>query len=207
MVDTAKILELAIEEENDEGIPADWVTGAPQGQWTYEAYYAIPDDGNRYEVIDGVLYLMASPETDHQSVANLIATYLTLHVQFQNLGRIMPAPYDVILPDGTIVQPDISVIFNANQKVLTKKRLEGAPDLVVEVASPSTAGYDRKKKRAVYAKAGVREYWIVRPSKKNVELFVLEQGELVSRGVFKGQTVLPSQIVPNFPVQVAQFFE
>jgi Uma2 family endonuclease len=206
MTNTLKTLDFEIDEEEGDGIPANWVKGMSQGQWTYEAYAAIPDDGNRYEVIDGVLYLMASPNTSHQSAANLIATYLTIHVQFQGLGRIMPAPCDVILPDGTTVQPDVSLILSGNESIIAEKRIEGTPDLVVEITSPSTAGYDRKKKKASYAKAGVKEYWLVRPSQKTVELFILDNGELVSKGIFKNQATLPTQLIPNFPVKVEQFF-
>jgi Uma2 family endonuclease len=81
------------------------------------------------------------------------------------------------------------------------------PDLVVKVASPSTAGYDRKTKRFAYAHAGVKEYWIVKPYRCSVELFVLAHDELVSKGIFKGLVNLPTQIIPYFPVLVNQFFE
>jgi Uma2 family endonuclease len=207
MVNTAEILDVDLEEEHENGIPADWIELVAQGDWTYEAYTAIPDDGNRYEVIDGVLYLMASPTFTHQSIVLTIATYCRLYVQQQKLGRVVIAPFDVTLDVKTTVQPDIMVILNSNRKIITEARAMGAPDLVVEVASPSTAGYDRKRKRVAYAKAGVKELWIVRPKKQAVELFVLEQNELISKGVFKGQSSLPTQIIADFPVQVAQFFE
>jgi Uma2 family endonuclease len=206
MVETAKLPILEVEDEEDNGIPADWISLVPQGEWTYEAYAAIPDDGNRYEIIDGVLYLMASPNFSHQSIVATVLTYLILYVQFKGLGRVIPAPFDVKLDLKTTVQPDVLVILNENSNIITEAKAEGAPDLVVEVASPSTAGYDRKRKRQSYAKAGVKEYWIVRPKKRSIELFVLEQGELVSKGIYKGKVAVPTQIIAEFPVEVEQFF-
>jgi Uma2 family endonuclease len=193
-------------EEEGEGTPADWVNLVPQGQWTYEAYLKIPNDGNRYEIIDGVLYLMASPNHKHQTAVRKIAHYFTTYVDLAGLGEVLLSPFDITLPSGSTVQPDVSVVLKQNKRIVKAKRAYGTPDLVVEVASPSTGGYDQKLKKASYAQAGVKEYWIVRPSRKTVEISTLEEGELVSKGIFKGQDTLPTQIIPEFPVKVEQFF-
>lgn len=206
MTNIVETVEYELEEEEGEGIRADSVKGARQGEWTYQAYAAIPDDGNRYEVIDGLLYQMASPNIKHQTAVMLISHYLTTYVYLAKIGRMLLSPFDVTLPSGTTVQPDVSVVLNENTHIIKAKKAIGTPDLVVEVASPSTGGYDKKLKKANYAQAGVKEYWIVRPSRKSVELFVLENGDLVSKGIFKGQATLPSQIITHFPVEVEQFF-
>src|SRR5262245_32514489 len=118
---------------------ADHVPGARQGQWDYEHYAAIPDDGNRYEVVNGVLYMAPAPGAAHQKAVLRIATFLMTHVEFAGLGDVLMAPFDVELQAGgsTVVQPDVLVVLSEHQSVLTPSHAIGAPDLVVEVASPS----------------------------------------------------------------------
>ena len=185
--------------------PAADVPGPPQGQWTYPAYAAIPDD-ERYEVVDGMLYMTPAPGTGHQSITNLIATYLTIHIQFAQKGRVFSAPCDVELSPTVVVQPDVTVVLAANAGIITPSRIIGTPDLVIEIASPSTAGYDRREKQDAYAHAGVREYWIADPAAGTVELLILNGDVYRSQGAFRGKALLPSQAVPEFPVQVEQFF-
>lgn len=180
--------------------------GPPQGRWTYADYAALPEDGNRYEIIAGVLYMTPAPETEHQSVSARMVTFLVTHIQFAGLGRVFAAPTDVELAPDTVVQPDIVVILNANLGIITRSRIIGAPDLVVEILSPGTAGYDRREKQDAYARAGVREYWVVDPAAQTVEVLVLEQGAYRSRGAFRGKARLPSQTAP-LPVPVERFFQ
>ena len=187
-------------------MPADHVPGPKQGHWTYNHYAALSDDGQRYEIIDGVLYMAPSPSDFHQSTVSLLVTYLTIHVQFKGLGRVYPAPFDVQLAPNVVVQPDVLVVLNENSEKITHSRIIGPPDLVVEIVSPSTAAYDRMKKRNTYARASVREYWIVDPLVQNIEVLVLEDSIYRSVGIFTGNHTLPSQVVPEFPVQVMQFF-
>lgn len=186
---------------------ADHVPGPAQGCWTYEDYAALPDDGNRYEIIDGVLYASPALNLLHQIVVTTVAAYLKIAVDFAGLGRVLVAPTDVELaPRDNPLQPDVIVVLNANLQILEPKtRIIGAPDLVVEVASPSTASYDRREKLDAYARAGVREYWIVDPYAQTVELLYLESGGYRSAGVFHGQALLPSRVIAQFPVHVAQF--
>ncbi|ABQ92793.1 Uma2 family endonuclease [Roseiflexus sp. RS-1] len=182
------------------------LVGPPQGRWTYADYAALPDDGNRYEIIAGVLYMTPAPGTGHQSVSARLVTFLVTHVEFAGLGRVFAAPVDVELAPDTVVQPDIVVILSANLDRITPSRIIGAPDLVVEILSPGTAGYDRREKQDAYARAGVGEYWIVDPGAQTVELLTLEQGGYRSHGVFRGQARLPSSVV-TLPVPVERFFQ
>src|SRR6266446_2870835 len=165
-------------------IPADWVPGPPQGSWTYEDYAGLPDDGHRYEIVNGVLVMAPAPD----------------------LGRVFAGPVDVELGSKNVFQPDVVVILNAHLDRMTQKKIIGAPDLVVEMASPSTAAYDRLTKYDVYARAGVTEYWIVKPTTRTVEVLVLEDGEYRSLGIFHGQQTLPSRVVAGLTVRVEQFF-
>jgi Uma2 family endonuclease len=187
--------------------PADDVAGPKQGQWTYEHYTALPDDGQRYEIVDGVLYMPPpSPNDFHQGASNLFATYLTIHVQFKGLGRVYTGPFDVRLTFNTVVQPDVIVILAENLHKITRQGIVGSPDLAIEIASPSTKRYDRLVKWNAYARAGVQEYWIAEPLAQTVEVLVLEGDSYTSLGVFGGEDILPSRVVPDFPVRVKQFF-
>ncbi len=185
--------------------PADDVPGPGQGHWTYNHYAAL-DDGQRYEIVDGVLFMTPSPSPWHQAIATLFATYLTIHVQFTGLGRVYAAPLDVELSPVDVFQPDVLVVLNAGREKITESHIIGAPDLVVEVASPSTEKQDRFKKLRAYARAGVREYWLANPTTRKVEVLMLEGGAYQSMGFFQGEDRLPSRVVPHFPVQVKQLF-
>ena len=187
-------------------IPADWVPGPPQGSWTYNEYAALPDDGQRYEIVNGVLVIAPAPSPEHQAIVGMIFHYLLVQVKFAGLGRVFPAPINVDLGPKNVFQPDVVVVLNARLDRVAAKKIIGAPDLVVEVASYSTAAMDRIAKYPVYAHAGVTEYWIVKPERKTVEVFVLEVGEYRSLGIFSGQQTLPSRVVPGLPARVEQFF-
>jgi Uma2 family endonuclease len=187
-------------------LPADHVPGPEQGHWTYKDYVALPDDGRRYEIVDGVLYMAPSPNEWHQNATLEIASYLRTHVKLTGLGQVYIAPFDVEFDPKTVVQPDVMVILNANRTKVTFSRIVCAPDLVVEVSSPGTVGYDREKKQRAYARAGVPEYWIADPWSRTVEVLSLVAGGYRSLGVFEGKAVLPSEVVPDFLVHVEQFF-
>jgi len=139
---------------------ADNVPGPDQGRWTYQDYAALPDDGQRYEIVDGVLFMTPSPSRWHQKAVLHLAHHLLNHVESAGLGEVYAAPFDVELAPNIVVQPDVLVVLNAGLKKITGSRIIGAPDLVVEVSSPGTVGYDRDKKQGAYDRAGVPEYWI-----------------------------------------------
>jgi Uma2 family endonuclease len=186
--------------------PADWVPGPPQGSWTYEDYAALPQDEQRYEIVNGVLVMAPSPTPEHQDIVGMIAHYLLVHVKLAGLGRVFAAPLDIDLGQKNVFQPDVVVILNVHLDRITKKRIIGAPDLVVEVVPPGSGVMDRIAKYGIYARAGISEYWIVNAKRQTVEVHVLENGEYRSLGVFQGQHTLLSRIVPALPVRVEQFF-
>lgn len=186
--------------------PADWVPGPPQGQWTYDDYATLPDDGQRYEIIEGVLYMTPAPNLAHQNCVGNFFYYLRQYIALVGLGRVFVAPTDVGLAPKVVVQPDVVVVLAANLSILTPSRIYGTPDLVVEVASPSTTGYDRRQKQDAYARAGMPEYWLADPVGQTVEVLRLPEGGYASLGVFRGKATLPTQVVPHFPVAVEQFF-
>jgi Uma2 family endonuclease len=187
-------------------IPADHIPGPAQGHWTYNNYATIPDDGKKYEVVDGVLFMSPSPNRGHQDVVGALFAYLWNYVNLGALGRAYSAPLDVELEPHTICQPDVIVILNANLSILSDKHIIGAPDLVIEVASPATELYDRNKKLNAYARSGIQEYWIADPLERFIEVFFLEETRYHSLGTFAGKTVIPSKILPAFSIPVENFF-
>ncbi len=124
-----------------------------------------------------------------------------------SLGRVFSAPLDVELAPNRVVQPDVLVLLNKNLEKIAARRIVGAPDLVVEVASPGTAAYDRLNKFEAYAQAGVDEYWIVHPEMRTVEFLLLQNGIYSSQGVLRGKNALLSRIAPGIAsIRVEQFF-
>ncbi len=188
--------------------PADWVPGPKQGDWTYSHYAALPDDGQRYEIIHGVLFLMTpAPNIWHQKVAARIFRRLAGDIEDTDLGQVFMAPVDVQLSPKVVVQPDVLVVLNAGADKIVPSRIIGAPDLVVEVSSPGTVGHDRRAKQDAYEQAGVREYWVVDPMAHTIEVLVLEGGTYKSLGIFSEEQTIPSNVVPTMgEVSVAKFF-
>ena len=187
-------------------IRADHVPGPGQGNWTYQDYAAL-DDGKRYEILDGVLYMTPAPGESHQNVAGNISFYFKLYVQFAGQGMVYSGPFDVELAPSYVVQPDVLVVLRENLHKLRHSHLIGAPDLTVEIASPSTVKIDRQAKKDAYARAGVLEYWIVDPIAQTIKIFALEKGTYRQLGIFSEQDTLPSKIVPEMKqIRVEQLF-
>lgn len=179
-----------------------------QGDWTYDDYLRLPEDGNRYEVIRGVLYVTPAPNLKHQFSIYEFSFLLGSFVREGGLGRILTAPLDVNLPSGiaTPVQPDIVFFRSANEPDWERQSFDGIPDLVCEVLSPSTRSRDRRIKLQAYQDAGVPEYWMADPDRRTVMVYVLENGryvELCRGGV--GDRVR-SAVLPGFELAVASLF-
>jgi Uma2 family endonuclease len=188
-------------------LPQERAWPPPQGEWTYEDYLRLPEDGYHYEVIEGVLYMTAAPTIKHQDVARNLLVALHLFVRERKQGKVYDSPVDVQLSDQTVVQPDIIFIARERLSIIKESHVEGAPDLIVEILSPTNWVIDRRDKFAVYQAAGVGEYWIVDPDAKTVEVYNLRQGRytLVER-YEPGQTV-QSERLTGFEISVDALFE
>jgi Uma2 family endonuclease len=146
----------------------------PAGEWRYEDLVQLPDDGKRYEIIEGALYEMPAPGVDHATIVmNLIALLLPIITEMG--GRLFTAPIDVRFHGADPVQPDLLAVLPGWSGALRLRSVTGAPDLLIEVLSPSNRGHDLLTKRALYARAGVREYWIVDPAGKTVDILMLDR--------------------------------
>lgn len=146
-----------------------------QHTYTSEDYWNLPD-GERAELIDGQLYNMAPPSRIHQKLVSELTQTIGFHIKSKSGScEVYPAPFAVNLnaDDKTYVEPDISVICDKNK--LTDRGCSGAPDLVIEVVSPSSRKMDYSTKNALYSDAGVREYWIVDPAKERTTIYRYEE--------------------------------
>jgi len=174
-------------------------------RYTY-ADYITWDDDNRWELIDGVPYLMSAPTRRHQELlSNLflpIGTFLK-----GKPCKVYVAPFDVRLNfdtlDDTVVQPDILVICDHSK--LTDAGSNGAPDLVVEILSPSTAKYDRVTKYNKYLESGIREYWIIDPETKTLAVHILKDGNYITKP-YTDQETVPVHVLNGCEINLAEVF-
>ena len=144
----------------------------PIVKFTYEDYQNTPED-KRYELLDGELIMTPAPGELHQSVSAQLGWRLVQFASENNLGRVYHAPFDVVLSDTDVVQPDLLFVSNERGHIITPENIQGAPDLVVEILSPSTATRDRTFKRTLYARHGVKEYWMVDTTAKDITVLLL----------------------------------
>jgi Uma2 family endonuclease len=147
----------------------------PKIKFTVADYMTAPED-RRYQLLDGEMIVAPSPTDKHQAVVGEIFVALHQFVAAHSLGLVRIAPYDVVLSNYDVAQPDILFVSNRRSHIVTAANIQGAPDLIVEVLSPGTQQYDRGYKRTLYARHGVREYWLVDPDAERVEVLV-EGGE------------------------------
>ena len=137
---------------------------------TYADYVLFPDDGLRHEIIEGEHYVTASPATRHQRILLNLSYLIQSYLETHPVGEIFFAPFDVLLSEFNILVPDLIYISSERAHFITSKNLQGAPDLAVEILSPSTRGRDKRLKRDVYERTGVEEYWLVDPEGEIVEV-------------------------------------
>ena len=150
-------------------------------RWTYEEYYQLDDD-RRYEIIDGALREAPAPETWHQSWVGELHIILQKHVKRRKLGKVFLAPVDVVLDPENTVQPDIVFVSTAHLGLIQKRAIFGVPDLLVELVSPSSVRRDRYDKKALYARFGVKEFWIGDPANRSLEILTLKNGQYELHG-------------------------
>ncbi len=172
---------------------------------TYEDYCNLPDD-ERYEVIDGELIMVAAPRRVHQGTSRNISTPLDIYVKANRLGEMYYAPTDVILSDINVVQPDILFVSNSRSHILADEGIRGAPDLVIEILSPSTAQLDTVRKRELYGRFGVAEYWQVDTDDLSVVVLTLADDDYETAGVFGLGDTLVSPLLTEFRLDVDDIF-
>jgi Uma2 family endonuclease len=190
---------------NDEDRP--WPA---QGQWTYADYARLPDDGHRYEVIRGHLYVTPPPIFFHQHVVTELSRLLGNFVVEGALGRVFVAPVEIVLPNriATPIQPDVVFFRTGNQPRLKDQKFHGVPDLVVEVESPRTRNRDWTTKREAYLEAGVPEYWLASSRTCTVTVLTLSEDRTryVELGCFGLGDTIRSVALPGLAIPVDPLF-
>lgn len=174
-------------------------------QYTYEDYARLPE-GAPYQLIGGELIMTPSPVPYHQIISRKIEFELVKFVDDRRLGEVIDAPMDVYLSETETYQPDIIFISNERLNIIGEKKIEGAPDLVIEILSESTAYYDLRHKKRVYERTGVKEYWIVDPMEKSIEVYENVNGEfkIYSQAIEKGK--VNSKLLEGFGVELEKVF-
>ncbi|MCG8353843.1 MAG: Uma2 family endonuclease [Chloroflexales bacterium] len=158
----------------DTVVKASHVPGPLQGSWTYADWEALPADSNRYEIINGVLYMTTAPHSFHQWIIRRLERFIGIPAEDAGLAYSFSAPIGVIMPGCDPVQPDYVVVLQQRSDLFRAGRIYGVPDLIIEVLSPGTRTYDERIKLPAYAAAGVPEYAIIDPQNRTVSLRRLE---------------------------------
>jgi Uma2 family endonuclease len=173
---------------------------------TYPELRLMPDDGKRYELIDGEVFVTPSPSEKHQRVLGNLFLSISNHVKTKNRGRVYIAPFDVVFGEKTALQPDLLFVSAGRLGIIGPEYVLGAPDLVVEVLSPYRQSYDRVTKLDQYALHGVIEYWVVDPIAESVEIYVLAGSRYELKGVFAGEEILQSPLLPGWGIPAGNLF-
>ena len=176
-------------------------------RYTVRDYMAMPDDGLRYELIDGELLLMPTPTTNHQRVAFRLAFLLEWFMSTNPIGEVFIAPLDVVLSEEVVLQPDIMFISTERSHIIGNRNVQGAPDLVIEVLSPSTERRDREQKSDKYFTFGVREYWIVDLAVQTIEVLIGGSESFELSGKYGPGSTFESATFAGLQIDVGSVFE
>jgi Uma2 family endonuclease len=182
---------------------------SPDGRpWTVARYRDLPADGHRYELIEGTLFMTPGPRLPHQKTLGALYRWLCLHLETTApLAEVLMSPFDVSLGDDVVVQPDLLVIAPDRLHLLAQDGFHGAPTVVIEIASPGTATYDRHDKLLAYAKSGVPEYWLVDPPGKTLEILTRDHdGPYRIHALITGPADIRSRAFGTLPGPVSRFF-
>lgn len=174
---------------------------------TYEDYCRLPNDGKRYEIIDGELFVTPSPRSLHQIVISNLHLELGRFVKDGEIGRVLVAPLDVVLSRFDVVEPDLLFVSKSRSSTVTETNVQGAPDLVVEVLSPSTAETDRTIKLKLYARYGVQEYWIIDPYGPSAEIYRRQKKGFDPVKTLEATDSLTSPLFPGFSLPLKALVE
>jgi Uma2 family endonuclease len=174
---------------------------------TYDDYAAMPEDGRRYQLVEGELFVSPSPSSRHQRILMVLVNALYDFVKARKLGEVFAAPLDVILSEEDTYQPDIVYVSKARKRLVVPEGIRGTPDLCVEILSPSNRKLDVKVKRARYAKFGLPELWIVDPDEDTVRIYrPAEDANAPVRTLSENDT-LTTDLLPGFALKLAAVFE
>ena len=184
------------------------ISTAPAGKLTYSDFLKFPDDGKRHELIDGVHYVTPAPVRPHQSILGNLYFLIRLHLERHPAGEVYLSPLDVVLTMSDVVEPDLLFVSEARRHILTHDNVQGAPDLVVEISSPSTRRRDEGVKLALYDRSDVAEYWVVDPGAEVIRVYRRVEGRLanVAELARSDDATLDSPLLPGMSLPLARVF-
>lgn len=188
-----------------EGRENSMVVAKPAAKLTYEDYRKTPED-ERCELLDGELVANATPNIAHQRISGRLGRCLAAFVEEKGLGEVFRAPTDVVLSDTDVVQPDILFVSGDRADIITADDVQGAPDLVVEVLSPTTAKRDWRDKLDLYSKHGVREFWLADPETEIVWVLLPKEGNPKVTAIYGKEDTLTSPMFEAFTLDLDQIF-
>lgn len=169
--------------------------------------YKLLPEGAPYQLIEGELVMTPSPTTFHQIISGNIFIKMTAFVKEKGAGLVLFAPVAMYIDDENVFQPDLIFVSKQSREMVKDDGIHGAPDLIIEILSPSTAYYDIKKKYKSYEKIGVKEYWIVDPEMKSVDLFSLtEQGKFIQSASLAEKGTVKSAVINGFEITLGEIF-
>ena len=174
-------------------------------KYTYEDYLKTPED-ERYELLEGELIMSPSPVPKHQRISRELEFEILKVVKANDLGEVFDAPCEVYLDDVNVVQPDILFISKERLNVIGEKNIQGAPDLVIEIISESTAYRDLVQKKKLYAKFSVKEYWIVVPGEDLIEVYILKDNTYVLHKTYHKGDILESSYLRDLRIELGKIF-
>ncbi len=175
-------------------------------KFTHADLLVMPDDGKRREIIDGDMFVTPSPRFRHQDVVGSIHVALRNYLKSHPIGTVTLAPMDVILSDYDVLEPDLLFVLNEHRPII-QDWVRGAPDLVIEVLSPTTQAVDCGPKLKAYARFGIPEYWIVDPEKNAVEVYRLKERSYQLAQVLGEEEILSSPLLPGLALALRDIFE
>ena len=176
---------------------------------TYDDFVLFPDDGKRHELIDGEHYVTPSPNTKHQRILGSLHLLIGSWLESHGVGQVFMAPYDVVVSDLDVVEPDLFYLSNERAaKVLTPLHAKGVPELVIEIASKATRKRDETIKRRLYEQAGVSEYWVVDPEVDAVRVY-RRDGDRFARPIELSREagdVMTTALLPGLQIPLTRVF-
>ncbi|EIP97487.1 hypothetical protein OpiT1DRAFT_01927 [Opitutaceae bacterium TAV1] len=173
---------------------------------TRHDYALIPVGSPNYQLIEGDFVMAPSPSSFHQSIAGLLYRLIGNYLDTRPIGTVFIAPIDVYLSDLNVYQPDVLFIRKENRSIIKKHGIEGAPDLVIEVLSKTSARYDLGPKRAIYARTGVEELWIVDPDRRTLALYRLATDSETPAATYKAADTFSSTLLPGLTISLKAVF-
>jgi Uma2 family endonuclease len=174
--------------------------------YTYREYACLPEDGQIHELIEGDFFVSPAPGSVHQTVSRRLQYALMRALEETRLAWVFNAPTDVILGPHTVVQPDLAIVRTSRRDAISKRGIEGAPDVVVEIVSPTSGERDEYMKRFAYARHGVPEYWLVTPEVGSVEIFRLDDQGLTPFRRFDRSSLLTTPSFAEVSIPLAPIF-